>query len=63
MWYCLVGTDILDWIMINLDGANSVEQAQVRHHIMRGWCSLAVNAAMYSPSVTCLGSSEKSLSN
>lgn len=23
------GTDILDWVMSNLDGANSVEQAQV----------------------------------
>ncbi|XP_065920478.1 uncharacterized protein [Dysidea avara] len=25
----LVGTDILDWIMVNLDGASSVEQAQL----------------------------------
>ena len=30
----LVGTDILDWIMVNLDGANSVEQAQVCYALM-----------------------------
>ena len=29
MCYAVTGTDVLDWIMINLDGANSVEQAQV----------------------------------
>ena len=36
IYICMhVGTDILDWVMNNLDGASSVEQAQVRKLIVR----------------------------
>ena len=35
-YFTYTGTDILDWIMTNLDGASSVEQARVS----LGYCSI-----------------------